>query len=345
MRSDLVTFVFFILLNLLLVLVAQVEGQPDNLMEVDEEQDEKDFVLPQNKLRKNEKRLDAINLRKKIIAEIYKRDSSLERTRKEKKERQQEKKRKAPENIHRKGSNQKRRRRPFINLPEPKMGDSHQNIQSDETEKETEDEDEGIHENHFKTQKHKTEVHEVDIVQQKQSTTILPPPNESRSLTLQTSLLETSTDGGKLDEKSPDEQILQTMSSGREALWRKLLERRPVQADLDNNEQQTRGYGRERFSQHGSTSQTLIGSDEMVAFNNESVIPNLDQQLSASQTWEQSVLKGGWPTRFENKIERSEVGEEEVDNSEGALGLRLTTAAPPLLEDELLIKVFLRLFS
>ena len=226
------------------------------------------------------------------------------------------------------------------NIPKPKMGDIHQNIQSDETET---DEDKGIHENHFKTQKHKIEVHEVDIVQQKQSTTILPPPNESRTLTLETSLLETSTDGGKLDEKSPDEQILQTMSSGREALWRKLLERRPVQADLDNNEQQTRGYGRERFSQHGSTSQTLIGSDEMVAFNNESVIPNLDQQLSASQTWEQSVLKGGWPTRFENEVERSEVGEEE--DREGALGLRLTTAAPPLVEDELLIKVFPRLFS
>ena len=85
MRSDLVTFVFFILLNLLLVLVAQIEGKPDNLMEGEEEQDGKELVLPQNELRKNEKRLDAINLRKKIIAEIYKRDSSLERTRKEKK--------------------------------------------------------------------------------------------------------------------------------------------------------------------------------------------------------------------------------------------------------------------
>ena len=81
----------------------------------------------------------------------------------------------------------------------------------------------------------------------------------------------------------------------------------------------------------------------MVEFTNQSVIPDLDQELSASQTREQSVLKGGWPTKFKNEIERGEVGEE--GDNEAALGLRLTTAAPLIDEDELLIKVFLRLFS
>ena len=89
--------------------------------------------------------------------------------------------------------------------------------------------------------------------------------------------------------------------------------------------------------------QTLEGSNELIGFPNQSVIPNLDQELSESQTWKQSVLKGGWPTKSKNEIERGEVGEE--GDNEAALGLRLTTAAPLLDEDELLIKVLLRLFS
>ena len=103
--------------------------------------------------------------------------------------------------------------------------------------------------------------------------------------------------------------------------------------------------GRERFGEDtsGSKSKTIPGSDEMVEFTNQSVIPDLDQELSASLSWEQSVLKRGWPTKSKNEIERSEVGEEEREN-EGALGLRLTTAAPLLDEDELLIKVLLRFF-
>ena len=87
MKPAFVTFAFLLLL-LLLVAVAQAQAEQDNLMEVEEKEGN---FMPQNKLRKNEKRLDAMDLRKKIIAEIYKRDSNVKRRKKKEKEKQPEK--------------------------------------------------------------------------------------------------------------------------------------------------------------------------------------------------------------------------------------------------------------
>ena len=302
----------------------------------------KEHVLPLNKLTKGEKRLDAINQRKQIIAKIYKRGS--------KKERQRQKERKAEEFISKQGPNQKRRQRPLPTTAEPRMGEIsiYQRIQSDDTEREAEAESKGISEKYLKTQKQTKKADRVDVVQENKSPKILSRPNISRNLTLQKSLLETTTDGGNMDEsdlRSPDEHILQTMNSGREAIWKKLLERRPFQADVEMKKAQ--GYAREILGEttSGSTSQTLLEYDEVIKPTNQNVISDPDQELSESVTWEQSVLKGGWPKKSKNETQRSEDGqeEEEVDN-EGALELRLTTAAPLLVEDELLIKVMLRFF-
>ena len=300
----------------------------------------KEHVLPLNKLTKGEKRLDAINQRKQIIAKIYKRGS--------KKERQRQKERKAEEFISKQGPNQKRRQRPLPTTAEPRMGEIsiYQRIQSDDTEREAEAESKGISEKYLKTQKQTKKADRVDVVQENKSPKILSRPNISRNLTLQKSLLETTTDGGNMDEsdlRSPDEHILQTMNSGREAIWKKLLERRPFQADVEMKKAQ--GYAREILGEttSGSTSQTLLEYDEVIKPTNQNVISDPDQELSESVTWEQSVLKGGWPKKSKNEIHRSEDRQEEekVDN-EGALGLRLTTSAPLLIEDELLIKVMLR---
>ena len=93
-------------------------------MEVEEEEGVNDgHVLPQNKLRKKKKRLDAINLRKKIIAEIYKRDSNIKRRRGDKQ----------PEK-EREDSNQRSKHRPFPNTTEPQKS----GVQT-ETEIETKD--------------------------------------------------------------------------------------------------------------------------------------------------------------------------------------------------------------
>ena len=333
MRPDPATFVYPLSI-FLLVAIAQVVGAQDNLMGVEEGKEQ--HFLPQNKLRKDEKRLDAINLRKKIIAEIYKRGSN--------KERQQQKERKAEEFISRQGVNQKRRQRPFPTTSEPKMGDFsiYQRIQSDETGRDTEDEveNEGISENSSITQKLAHKVNKVDVVQENQNSKILPHPNKSRNL--QNSLLETANDGGNVEESDHrtsflDEHILQTMTLGRDAIRKKLLDRRPFQ--------KTQEFGRERLSGNTSrsASQALIESDEVIESTNQNVISNLDQEISQSMTWEQSLLRGSWPTKSKNEIQSSNLGQEEVDQ-EGMFELRLTTAAPLLVEDDLLIKVLLRFF-
>ena len=69
--------------SLLVVALAQAEAEQDSLVEVEEHK--RGHFMPENKLRNDKKRLDAIDLRKKIIAEIYKRDSNLKGTRGEKK--------------------------------------------------------------------------------------------------------------------------------------------------------------------------------------------------------------------------------------------------------------------
>ena len=306
-------------------------------MKVEEKQHEKIHFLPPNKMRKEEKRLDAINQGKTIIAEIYKRGST--------KERQQQNDRKTEESISEKSLLQKRRQRPLRNTTETKTSIYHR-AQSDEAER-----DKGISEHHFITQKYtnRNKVTEVDVVQENKGTTILPRPNnpiQSRNMTLQ----KTSTDVGNEDEsevRSPDEQILQTMISGRKAILKKLLERRPFQIAVDNTKQKTKGNRGESLSENlsGSRSQTLVRSDEMIESTNQSVISNLDEELSESQTWEESVLKGGWPAKSRNEIQRREDGQEEDGDNEGALGLRLTTAAPMLIKDELLIKVLLIIFE
>ena len=298
-------------------------------MKVKERRHEKAHFLPQSKLRKEEKRLDAINQRKTIIAEIYKRGSKKENE-------QQQNDKKTEESISEKSFLQKRRDRPLRNTAEPKKSIYHR-VKSDEAER-----DKGISENHFITQKHTNNVNEVDVVQENKSTKNLPGlnnPSQSRNVTLQ----KTSTDGGNKDEsevRCPDKHILQMMTSGRETIWKKLNERRPFQATVE-------GYGKERLSENtsGSTSQTPTGSDEMIESTNQSVISNLDQELSESQTWEESVLKRGWPAKSRNEIQRREDGQEEDGDNEGALGLRLTTAAPMLIKDELLIKVLLIIFE
>ena len=113
MKPAFETFALLLLLLLLVVPVAQAQAKQDSLMELEEEEQVNDGqFLPQHKLIKNRKRLDAIDLRKKIIAKIYKRDSNIKRRTRDKKDKQPEKER---EDL------KKRRHRPFPNPTEPEI--------------------------------------------------------------------------------------------------------------------------------------------------------------------------------------------------------------------------------
>ena len=331
------------LLLLLLGGAAQAQREQNNLMEVEEEQ--KIHVLPQNILRKEEKRSDAINLRKKIIAELYKRDPNLQRKATEKKEKQQEKETESESFLQRQKSNQKRRRRPFQSTAKPENGDTdiYKSLQRNQTEKESEEGETRIR---FKTQKQNIKVNEVAEVQ---NTKILPHPDNSRDISLQKTQFETPLNGGKLIENdhrtSVDEHILQTMASGREAIWRKLLERRPsFQAGVGKNKQKQDGWESLSEGSTGSSfKQALAPSDQILEPFNQSLISNLDQELSESMLWKQSTLNKVWPTKINQELQRSEDGN--GGDLEGALELRLTTAAPLIVEDELLIKVIMISFK
>ena len=316
-----------------------VQGEEENLIDIEENQNGEPHLVAEHWLEEEEKRIESIKLRKKIISEIYNRSSNMKQTNTDTKGLE-----------HKVVPNPKRRRRPFLNEPKTRFVD--QGSQSGATKRGKQGE-KGPKIDQSVFLKQANEFTAEDAATSAETLSHQNQPNLS---------LTRLKDPRSSDFVSPNDLILETMASGRETLRKQLLRRRrPFQHSerLDGSksqeeqrqkqkdqeqEGQSQVNGKEMASETGS--QSLEEDDNVPGTSKQSSVSSLDQDLSESTTWEQNFFSGSWPAA---KLEGDSVGGGEEGEGEeetlglglaeqgGPLGLRLTTAAP--LEEELLIKV------
>ena len=332
---------WFLCLLVFLASATCVQGEEENLINIEENQNGEPHLVAEHWLEEEEKRIESIKLRKKIISEIYNRGSNMKQTNTDTKGLE-----------HKVVPTPKRRRRPFLNEPKTRFVD--QGSQSGAT-KSGKQGEKGPKIEQFVYLK---EADEFTIEDDATMAKILSHQNQPNlSLTR-------LKDPRSSDFVSPNDLILETMASGRETLRKQLLRRRrPFQhserLDMSKSQEeqrqkqkdqeqegQSQGNGKEMASE--TRSQSLEEDENVPGTSKQSSISSLDQDLSESTTWEQNFFSGSWPAA---KLEGDSVGGGEEGEGEeetlglglaeqgGPLGLRLTTAAPLLGEEELLIKV------
>ena len=343
---------WFLCLLVFLASATCVQGEEENLINIEENQNGEPHLVAEHWLEEEEKRIESIKLRKKIISEIYKRGSNIKQTNTDKQGIKEKSANDTKGLEYKVVPNPKRRRRPFLNEPKTRFVD--QGSQSGAT-KSGKQGEKGPKIEQFVYLK---EADEFTIEDDATMAKILSHQNQPNlSLTR-------LKDPRSSDFVSPNDLILETMASGRETLRKQLLRRRrPFQHSerLDGSksqeeqrqkqkdqeqEGQSQGNGKEMASE--TRSQSLEEDENVPGTSKQSSISSLDQDLSESTTWEQNFFSGSWPAA---KLEGDSVGGGEEGEGEeetlglglaeqgGPLGLRLTTAAPLLGEEELLIKV------
>ena len=331
-----------------------VQGEEENLIDIEENQNGEPLLVAERRLEEEEKRIESIKLRKKIISEIYNRGSNMKQTNTDRQGINEKSVNDTKGLEHKVVPNPKRRRRPFLNEPKTRFVDQGSQSGATKSGKQGEKGPE-IEQSVFLK-----EADEFTVEDEVVSAKILSHQNQPNLIVTRLK------DPRSSDFVSPNDLILETMASGRETLRKQLLRRRrPFQESqrLDGSksqegqkqkqkdqeqEGQSQGNGKEIASE--TRSQSLEKDENVPGSSKQSSISSLDQDLSESTTWEQNFFSGSWPAA---KLEGGSVGGGEVGEGEeetlglglglagqgGPLGLRLTTAAPLLGKEELLIKV------